>query len=280
MHIESLLSARLFLSPQLADDRLYFVSNLSGRLSLYAMDFGGSVPEPLLPPNIALQNPHLMDGYAFYVFPKLKKILVMLDHDGDENYQPLVIPITGGYPAPAFGDAFANCRVHCAHVDGLVYFNAESRTEQKVVAWQADLATGKLVKLGESKWGCEVAGVSADHTKVILTDNYTSGDTVLYLWEKGKGERKLLFGTPLESRKGQPATLPAIGQCHFTGRGLLFTTAIFEDSYGLAYMESGAPQPVKIAGIKHKGAGELVGCRHLVPPGDHKSADDCYVRAR
>ncbi len=271
MLIESLLSARLFLSPQLAEDRLYFISNLNGRLSLYAMDFGGSIPEPLLPPNIALQNPHLMDGYAFYVFPKLKKILVMLDHDGDENYQPMVIPIAGGYPEPAFGDAFANCRVHCAYVDGLVYFNAESRSEQKAVAWQADLAplgagqaTGRLVKLGESKWGCEVAGVSADHTKVILTDNYTSGDTVLYLWEKGRGERKLLFGTPLESRTEQPARLPAIGACHFTGRGLLFTTALFEDTYGLAYMESGNPQPVKITGIKHKGAGELVGCRHLV----------------
>ena len=33
--IESLLSARLFLNPQLAGDRLYFVSDLSGRLSLY-----------------------------------------------------------------------------------------------------------------------------------------------------------------------------------------------------------------------------------------------------
>ena len=42
--IESLLSARLFVSPQLADGRLYFISNLSGRLSLYAMDAAGGVP--------------------------------------------------------------------------------------------------------------------------------------------------------------------------------------------------------------------------------------------
>jgi len=53
--IESLLSARLFLQPQLIDEKIYFISNLSGQLSLYAMDYGGSVPEPLLPPNIALQ---------------------------------------------------------------------------------------------------------------------------------------------------------------------------------------------------------------------------------
>jgi hypothetical protein len=55
--IESLLSARLFVEPQLADDRITFVSNLSGHLSLYAMDASGGVPEPLLPPQMALQNP-------------------------------------------------------------------------------------------------------------------------------------------------------------------------------------------------------------------------------
>ncbi len=67
--IESLLAARLFLSPQLVGDRLYFLSNLSGRLSLYAMSYGGSVPEPLLPPHIALQNPELIEGHSFCVFP-------------------------------------------------------------------------------------------------------------------------------------------------------------------------------------------------------------------
>jgi Tol biopolymer transport system component len=41
--IESLLSARLFLSPQIVGDRIYFISDLSGRLSLYAMNKGGSV---------------------------------------------------------------------------------------------------------------------------------------------------------------------------------------------------------------------------------------------
>jgi len=68
--IESLLAARLFVSPQLAGDRIYFLSDLSGRISLYAMDRAGSVPEPLLPPDIALQNPALMNGASFFVFPQ------------------------------------------------------------------------------------------------------------------------------------------------------------------------------------------------------------------
>ena len=83
--IESLLSAWLHLSPQIASDRIYFISNLSGRLNLYAMYYGGSVPEPLLPSDIALQNPELIGGRSFFVFPLLDKILVMLDHDGDAH---------------------------------------------------------------------------------------------------------------------------------------------------------------------------------------------------
>ena len=77
--IESLLAARQFVVPQIVEDRIYFISNLSGHMSLYAMDYGGSVPEPLLPPHIALQNPHLMNGESFFVFPDLGKILVMIE---------------------------------------------------------------------------------------------------------------------------------------------------------------------------------------------------------
>ena len=68
--VESLLAARLFLQPQLAAGRVYFISDLSGRLSLYAMDRAGSVPEPLLPPDAALMTPTLLEGLPFYAFPR------------------------------------------------------------------------------------------------------------------------------------------------------------------------------------------------------------------
>ena len=58
--IEALLSARLFVEPQLVGNRLFFVSNLSGHVSLYSMEVDGGVPAPLLPPQIALQNPELV----------------------------------------------------------------------------------------------------------------------------------------------------------------------------------------------------------------------------
>ena len=115
--IGALLSARQFLEPQLVDGRLYFISSLGGLLSLYAMDAEGGVPEPLLPPQIALQNPELIGGYSFFVLPGLDRIVVMLDRDGDENYKPFLIPLEGGFPEPLAGTAFDGYRSHLIDVD-------------------------------------------------------------------------------------------------------------------------------------------------------------------
>ena len=269
LRIESLLSARLFQAPQLVGNRLYFVSNLSGRLSLYAMNFGGSVPEPLLPPHIALQNPHLI-GNLFYVFPKLGKILALIDKDGDENYQPMLIPVMGGFPEPAFGEVFANHRVHMGEPDlerNLIYLFAESRSEPMNETFRGSLETGTLEKLGQSKWGLAPDGVNADHTKVILSEGYTIGDNVLYLWSGGG--YKALYGTPLEARaEGQTYPLNAIFNCEFTpgDRGLLFGTGLFSDTFGLGYLDLANPaevKPVKISGVVHTGAGEFTGLDHL-----------------
>jgi len=271
--IESLLSARLFLAPQRAGERLYFISDLSGRMSLYAMDAraGGSVPEPLLPPHIALQNPHLIGGNSFAVFPRLGKTLVMIDKDGDENYQPMLIPLTGGFPEPAFGDTFANYRVHMGEPDpehDLAYFLAESRSEAIIVTYRGHLDTGKLDKLGASKWGLGSDGISTDHSQVILNEGYTFGDNVLYRWT-GEDQREVLYGTPLEQRvEGQTYPPAAIFGCHFTSgdAGLVFGTALFEDTYGLGYLSFANPADVKrvaTTGQVHRGVGELTGLDQL-----------------
>lgn len=264
--IESLLAARQFIAPQLLGERIFFISNLSGHMSLYAMDDGGSVPEPLLPPNVVLQNPHLMAGYPYYLFPKLNKILVVLDDNGDENYQPVVVPLDGGAPQLAFGKALSGYRCFCVECDAectIVYITGESRTEQKSVAYQGNLETGELVKLGESQWGCFVTGVNADHTKAILVDGYTVGDTVLYLWEAGHGERRLLYGKPLEARHpGEEVPLTAFGASMFTAqdRGLLVQTNLFHDLGGIGYLDLAHPEtlkPVQVSGVVHHGIGEM-----------------------
>ncbi len=272
--IESLLAARLFVSPKLLGERIFFLSNLGqgGHLSLYAMDAGGSVPEPLLPARIAVQNPELMEAEVFELFPRLGKILLMLDRDGDENYQPMLIPLEGGIPEPAFGTAFDDYRVRCVDTDperNLAYLSAEARGERMYVSFQANLETGELVKLGQHVWGSYVDGVNANHGRVILVDSYSQGDHTLYQWQAGWPDRKLLYGVPLEERAdGQEAPLNGIHDIFFTpgDKGLLFITSLFEDSYGLGYLSLDDPatvQPVDITGIEHSGMGELIALEHV-----------------
>jgi len=265
--ISSMLSARLFQTPRLVKSKIYFISNLSGHLSLYAMDYGGSVPQPLLPPDIAMQNPHLMAGESFFVFPRLDKIVVMLDHDGDENYQPMQIPLRGGFPEPAFKDAFAGMRVHMLHCDrkaGKIYFNAESNSTSAQMAFLADLKSGEVLKLDESQWGAYPAAANAAHSRVVLADGYTTGDSILKLWDKKTQQVKLIYGVPLEERKpGQSVPLNGINSVAFGPgeKGLLLACAVFDDAYSPAYLRFKKPQELarmKVKRAKHKGMGELV----------------------
>jgi len=270
--IESLLSSHLLLKPQLVNDWIYFLSNLSGHISLYRMKKNGSIPELLLPPHIALQNPHLLEGEAFSVFPELSKILVMIDNDGDENYQPMIIPIEGGFPEPALGGFFDGFRVFCSHCDPIhqfAYLTAESQHKQLTSSFQANLQTGDVIKLGESMWGCYVDSVNFSNDKVILIDSYTIGDNVIYLWSMDHHERQLIYGIPLEDRKPNDSVpLNSISYTHFTkdNTGLLFITSLFRDTYGLGYLDLNdlhEIKPIEISGVKHLGNGELNEVRHL-----------------
>jgi acetyl esterase/lipase len=263
--IESLLSARIFVNPQLAGDRLYFVSDLSGRLSLYAMDVGGSVPEPLLPPGIALQNPELLGGRPFYVLPTLDRIVVMIDHDGDENYEPLVVPLDGGFPEP-LDEAFGNRRSHLVDVDpatGTGYFLAESRGEALNYALRADLATGAVETLAESIYGAWPIAWSPDHGRAVIADVYTADDVVLYERDPDAGERRMLWGIPIDERaEGDEHPLSGFRSAHVTGSGggLLLATSLFDDSYGPGFLDLGRPgevEPVSVEGVVHEGEGEL-----------------------
>ena len=262
--VESLMSARLFVVPQFAEERIYFLSNLSGHLSLYAMFYGGSVPEPLLPPNIALQNPHLIGGLSFFAFPELGKILVMIDRDGDENYQPMLIPLDGGFPEPAFDNYFADYRVHLGECDrekSTVYFVAERRDKPIQETYRGNLQTGKLTKIAESEWGYFPSAASEDHSKLLLGTGYTMGDSVFYLWSKNK--LKVLYGKPLEDRKeGEQVELNGLTSAVFSPseKGAIVSSAVFEDTYSLGYIDFKRPgvlTPIKLKGVVHAGVGEM-----------------------
>lgn len=270
--IESFLSARLFLVPQVVGDRIFFISNLSGRNSLYSMTLAGSVPRPLLPPHVALQNPHLLPGESFVVFPRLKQILVMIDQDGDEDYQPMLIPMDGGYPQPAFGDTFHGYAVLAGEADledNTIHFVAESRQESIYESYRANLETRELVKISQGKYGMLPEGVNETKSKYVLMESFGAGDNVLYRFDEGDEAPTLLYGVPLQERKpGQSIAPTAIGECYYTAdeSGIIFTTILFEDTYGVAHMHFDEPEniePVAITGVQHAGTGELESLEHL-----------------
>jgi dipeptidyl aminopeptidase/acylaminoacyl peptidase len=269
--IEALLSARLFVEPQLHDDRITFVSNLSGHLSLYAMDATGGVPEPLLPPQMALQNPELVGGELFHVLRSLGQIVVMIDSDGDENYVPHVVPVDGGFPEPLAPETFAGGRSHLVHVDDeteIAYFAVESRQEPATTAVRVHLATHAAETLWTSRYGGFVAAWTPDHSRVVLTDGYTMGDTVLYDVDDA-GARAMLYGTPIEERDPSveyPLTGFRSAYGTASGSGVLVVTTVFENTGSLAFLELARPDhldPVTVDGLVHDGVGELEGLDHV-----------------
>ncbi|MCU0488626.1 MAG: prolyl oligopeptidase family serine peptidase [Anaerolineales bacterium] len=269
--IESLLSARQFVQPQVVGDWIYFISDLSGRLSLYRMRVGGSVPEPLIPPNIALPNPHLMNGYPYRVLPGLGKILLMLDKDGDENYQPLFLPLDGGIPEPVFGERFAGQQVFLGECDPdshLSFFSVDPRKSPVYQSFRVNLSTLEVVEMGGSIYGNFPIAQNESFSLAVTLENYTAGDVVLYTWEEGAGERRLLFGKPLDQRQpGETVAPNGISACHLTAEGgLLMVHSIFDDHYGLGYFKLDQPDPVDVVvvdGLLHQGMGEMTGLAHL-----------------
>ncbi len=260
--VESLLSARLFLAPQTVEDEIYFISNMSGRLSLYKMPLAGGVPEPLLPADIALPNPHHLEGNVVYqVLPEMGVILLMLDQNGDENYQPVFVPIEGGIPEPVFGDTFAGMQVVCTACDGAsatALFAVDPRNNPVYRSYKADLANRTLTLINESVHGGAADSHDASFETLLLADSNTVGDAVLYLWRDG--ERTVLFGTPLEERPDQAEMLNGIRTPRLVDDGVLMVSSLFDDSYGLTWFTLDAPDKpmaVRVIGLRHTGAGEL-----------------------
>jgi esterase/lipase len=236
------------------------------------MSKNGSLPEPLLPSGLALQNPHLMNGESFVVFPDLNKVLVMIDNDGDENYQAHFIPMEGGIPESIFGEKYQKQQLACMHYDrdsNIAYFFRDDRKTPNIECLRVDLESLGEMSLGTSIYGNYCAGSSKDHSKVILIDSYTTADNALYLWKSESKKRELLFGVPLEKREQNKEYPPSgIFRCNFSEneKGILFRTTLLEDSGSLAYLRLVNPTelvPVSVKGIKHRGVGELEDFRKI-----------------
>src|SRR5438445_12117484 len=129
--IESLLSARLMMELKVAGDKVYFLSDLNGSLSLYSIEKSGSIPNPLLPHCQGLVNPHLINGENFVVLPGMGKVLIMMDKLGNENYQPCFVPLDGVTPDAILGERFKDEEVACVRCDtaqNIAYYYQDHET--------------------------------------------------------------------------------------------------------------------------------------------------------
>jgi len=265
--VESLLAAKLYLSPQVAGDQLYFVANITGRMSLFAMPLSGGEPHQLVPEDLALPSPKVMGSEPFAVVPELGQIVLTLDDNGDENYQPHVIPIDGGVPEPMWGDRFEGQQVFSFvdRKDARLVMVVSPRTDPNYASFMADLVGGELTDLGTSPYGNFPIGRDEGYEQLAVVDGYTAGDSVLYLWEAATGERRLLTGVPIEQRGQDPVPPSGFGDAHVRDDGVLLTTALFTDTGGLCRvpLAGGDPVEVPITGVMHKGEGELADMAHL-----------------
>ena len=125
-----------------------------------------------------------------------------------------------------------------------------------------------LERLGESAYGAFVAAWTSDHSRVFLADGYTAGDIVLYELD-ATGVRSVLLGTPLDERKdGESCPPTGLESAHVTvtGKGILLTSTLFDDAGSSGYLALDGPgevEPVSIAGLVHRGGGELQRIQHL-----------------
>jgi pimeloyl-ACP methyl ester carboxylesterase len=214
----------------------------------------------------------LIIGYNYFILPKLNKALVMIDENGNENYQPCFIPLQGGIPEPIFGDMYKDHQIACLDCDikkNIAYFFHDDRRTSNLECLRVNLATLETTSLGKSIYGNFYSGTNPTHSTVILADGYTAGDNVLYILSKGAKERHLLYGTPIDKRtKGQQVKLTGTGTCNFTQdeKGLLLKSTIFKNEGSATYLPLDKPNDVievPVQGLRHKGKGELVDIRHL-----------------
>ncbi len=270
--VESILSARQTVSPKIAGEYVYFISDMSGMMSLYRMKKIGSFPERLIPAGLALQNPHLMAGSLFEPFPNIGKILIMTDENGNELYQPSFIPLDGGVPERIFGDKYLGQQITCTRTDikkNIAYFRRDDRTvKDKALqyAMKVDLETLEETTLGVNEYGLFPLP-NGDHNRVFLSEGYISGDIVIYLWDEDKNDLKPILGTPISERKeGEDVRVYDVFPLHWFNNGALMFTTEFDDLGGLAFMNLKTPhelQNVKIKGLRHTGMGEIQGGEHI-----------------
>ena len=220
--IESLLSARLFVEPQLATTASTFASNLSGHLSLYAMDADGrragaaaAAADRAAEPG-ARRRPSLPRASATRADPRdaRRGRRRELRAARDPARRRLSRSRSPSRRSPGG-------RSHLVDVDDdaeIAFFAVESREESVDRRRSASISRpARAETLWQSPYGALRRRLDAGPLAVVLADGYTMGDVVLYEVD-GRRRATMLYGTPIEERDPDGATIRSRGFRRRTAR--------------------------------------------------------------
>src|SRR5262249_48842220 len=145
-------------------------------------------------------------------------------------------------------------------------FASESRAEALIHGFRCDVRTGEVEELFASPYGAIPVAWTSDHSRVVFEDQYLLGDNVLY--EVVDGDRKFLYGTPLDAREeGREYPRSGFRSARMTSSdsGLVVVTTLFDDKGTPAYLslDDGEVEQVAVSGVVHGGVGELERLHHL-----------------
>ena len=187
------------------------------------MDAAGGVPEPLLPPQIALQNPELLGGDPFFVLPGARA------HPRDDRprrrreLRAVRRPARGRLSRSRVADdPFAAHRSHLVDVD----VATGHRVLRRRVAKDAPLIRAirceprepaQVESSAQSQYGAIPVGVDAATTRASSSPTSTSsGDVVLYERD-ADGGRTVLYGhADRRAGGGRDIRAPGIRSAHVT----------------------------------------------------------------
>lgn len=257
--LEQLLSFRTHLCPELHNDKIFFVSNLSGFYGLYAMPFEGGFPQPLLPTDISLHDPTMMYGSKlFSSVPNINKIIIMLDDNGNENYQPYLIPVGGGIPEKLFAEDEAANKYLLTNLDkdlSIAYFIKENTFSKNREIFQVNLKTMKSETIAANPYVAIGVAYNKKHETVIFSEHFVDDDDSIYLWTSK--QKKSIKITDQKA---------CYNNLSFTSKNLILCkTSLFHDTYSPALIDPHKKtfREVTFRGLSHVGIGELNKISHI-----------------
>ncbi|HLR15092.1 MAG TPA: S9 family peptidase [Bacillota bacterium] len=151
------------------EQKLFFTSNMSGKMNVWAMDLPGTFP-------------YLFSQYdescgGIYADPKQRHVFAQFDKDGDENYHIFTLPYEGGIPQP-FITGKPEDKYFLSEVseDGnRVYYMTSEGNPSFLNTYVHDLSSGEKTLLHEGEEAAtSLSAISPEESSFVYTSSFAN----------------------------------------------------------------------------------------------------------